>query len=259
MKMTFLFACFLTPFLVSGCAKSNNASLLWDDIGDSARRAALAPETWGPAGAAALVAAGGWDDKIQASASKHRWLMSGDTSPEELSNDLKEAVTPIYLLSMVLATPPAAENADALEWKAENVALLAVNREGSDSLANLLKKKSGRDRPDGEPDDAMPSKHVMYTSVHTSFARRNLDYVDMDPNWRTAAKTGLYLLDGMEALSRVEADKHYPADVLMGMAVGNFLANFSFNLLLEEKNEQAVKLAIVPEGRGWKLELDRVW
>ena len=89
--------------------------------------------------------------------------------------------------------------------------------------------------------------------------RRNLDYVDMDPNWRTAAKTGLYLLDGMEALSRVEADKHYPADVLMGMAVGNFLANFSFNLLLEEKNEQAVKLAIVPEGRGWKLELDRVW
>lgn len=84
--------------------------------------------------------------------------------------------------------------------------------------------------------------------------RRNLDYIDMDPTLRDAAKVGLHALDGLTGLARIEADQHYPTDVLAGIALGNFVSNFAFNLLLEPGATPRYSLAVLPEQGGYTVQ-----
>ena len=43
---------------------------------------------------------------------------------------------------------------------------------------------------------------------------------------KTAAHIGLFTVEAGTAWGRVEADRHYPSDVLVGMAIGHFIAEF---------------------------------
>ena len=76
----------------------------------------------------------------------------------------------------------------------------------------------------------------------------------MNPTLRDAAKIGLHALDGLTGLARVEADQHYPTDVLAGIALGNFVSSFAFNLLLERDEPPAYQLSMVPALDGYALQ-----
>ena len=248
----------LTVLTLSGCATAPLSTLSWDKTADAAKRAAMAPETWGPLAGAAVIAAADRDHAWQDSLHKHQPIFGSNA--EDASNNLKSASTALYAVTTVFAQPAESSTQEALEWKALNVATYAVSREVTDGIVNTTKEWSGRDTPNGQQDDAFPSSHAAITTLQTGMARRNLDYINMNDNWRVAAKAGLYTIDGLEALSRVEADKHYPTDVLVGMALGNFISNFAFNLLLDRPSPLGVgNLALIPTGDGALLQYTAAW
>lgn len=216
----------------------------WDHVSDATVRAARDPGTWAPLAAAAIVSAGDWDHQWQRSAGKHQTFFGGDA--EDMSNTLVSVSTGLYALSALAAAPKGDTFNESLGWKATNVGVMLANKELVDVVAGEWKEASGRDRPDGISDDSFPSKHNATVAVQTTFTRRNLDYIDIDPTLRTFAKIGLYGIDGLTGIARMEADKHYPTDVLVGMALGNFLANLSYNLFLEKPAAQTYSVAFVP-------------
>lgn len=251
MQHTFLAAVTLAATVsLIGCAGAPQMS--WSRVGDSAQRAAVSADVWGPVAGAAVIAAGGWDHSWQKSASNHDWFFGGDAN--QAADRMLNLATGLSVVTALVAAPKEASSEETWSWRGRNLALLAADRYAVTGFVEEAKEWSGRERPDGIPDDSFPSKHTAVTAVHTSFTRRNLDYIDMDPTLRYTAKAGLYTLDGLTALSRVEGDKHYPTDVLVGMAVGNFFANFTYNLFLDGPESDRYHVSVIPEmGGGMSL------
>ena len=52
-----------------------------------------------------------------------------------------------------------------------------------------------------------------------------------------AARVGLYGLAGTTAWARIEAEKHFPSDVLAGAALGNFFARFFYGAFVGFSSE----------------------
>lgn len=233
-------------------APAGDGLLSWAHWADSAGRAARDSGTWMPLAGAVAIAAGGWDHAWQRSLGKHQYLFGNDG--EDASNQLLQASTVLYATSVVFAAPDDQAFTDALDWKAANIATFVASKTSVDELTGQLKEVSGRERPDGVKDDAMPSRHSATSAAETAMTRRNLDYIDMNPTLRDAAKIGLHTLDGLTGLARMEADQHYPTDVLAGIALGNFVSNFAFNLLLEPDEPHAYQLSMVPAFDGYALQ-----
>ncbi|WP_439861255.1 phosphatase PAP2 family protein [Pseudomonas sp. MBLB4136] len=223
----------------------------WEHLGAAAAGAAREPGSWGPLAAAVVIAAGGWDRQWQHSAAKHQYLFGEDA--EERSNDLMAASSLLYGVSALLAKPADVGAAQVWEWRASNLAVMLADKALVDGLVGEWKSASGRDRPDGIADDAFPSRHSATVATQTSLTRRNLEHIDLDPDLRQLASLGLYGVDGLTALARIEADKHYPTDTLVGMALGSFLANFSYRLLLESPPSQDLSFALQPSAAGLAL------
>lgn len=223
----------------------------WERLSDASVRAAREPSTWAPLAAATVIAGGHWDKQWQRSAGKHQYVFGQDA--EDMSNSLLGASTLLYGVSMLMAAPPDQDLGEALEWKASNVGVLLADKALVDGIVGEWKTRSGRDRPDGVADDSFPSKHSATTATQTTLTRRNLDYIDMNPGMRQLAKVGLYGIDGLTGIARIEADKHYPTDILVGMALGNFLANFSYNLFLEQPAPESYSFSLLPTQEGLTL------
>ncbi|MDF3937145.1 phosphatase PAP2 family protein [Pseudomonas citronellolis] len=244
-------ATLLSSAFFAGCAGAPQMS--WSRVGDSAQRAVVDPGTWAPVAGAAVIAAGNWDHKWQKSAANHEWFFGGDAN--QAADRMLNISTAVSVATALVASPKGLDNEETWSWRGRNLALLTVDRYAVTGLVEEWKEISGRDRPDGIPDDSFPSKHTAVTATHNQFTRRNLDYIDMDPTLRFTAKAGLYTVDGLTALSRVEGSKHYPTDTLVGMAVGNFVANFTYNLFLEGSPESAYTFGVMPEDGGMSLRV----
>jgi len=83
-------------------------------------------------------------------------------------------------------------------------------------------------------------------------ARQNLQYMDL-PVW--ARRTGEWGLHGVAvgtALARVEAGKHYLSDVLVGYALGNFVASFMQEAFFHGADSVG-QVSFVPVERGGAL------
>jgi len=228
------------------------ADLSWAGLGQAASRAAQEPSTWIPLATAGVVAAGGWDKPWQRSLGKHQYVFG--QAAEDRSNQLVGLSTLLYAGTTLIASPQTESGFDTWQWRASNVAVMLTDKTLVDELVGEWKLRAGRDRPDGVADDSFPSKHNATAASQTTLTRRNLDYLELDDSWRQAATWGLYGLDGLTGLARMEANKHYPSDVLVGMALGNFLANFSFNLFLERPQDGAYSLSLSPSHEGAELQ-----
>jgi membrane-associated phospholipid phosphatase len=55
---------------------------------------------------------------------------------------------------------------------------------------------------------------------------RNLRSIEMSPTLRTTFEIGAGAITAGTAWARVEAGRHYPSDVLLGIALGNFMGAF---------------------------------
>ena len=118
-----------------------------------------------------------------------------------------------------------------------------------------LKAAVGRERPIGRANDSFPSNHASMTAVSARLAHETLNYYDLPPAARVGSDVGLAGLVLAAGWARVEAGRHHPADVLAGMALGNFLAVFASEAFLAPATEERLQLGLRPHGDGMLLQL----
>ncbi|MDH3640592.1 MAG: phosphatase PAP2 family protein [Gammaproteobacteria bacterium] len=223
----------LVASLAAGCTTTTErghwgAGAHWPtaaNLKSAAVRAAKDPMTWAPLAGAALLAIGDADEEISEWAADKTPLFGDDAA--NASDTLLDITTYGYVATALLA--PDRSAADKLKGLTVGAATMAIN----DSITQGLKSIAGRERPNGQDHKSFPSGHASNSATRATLAARNAAHLPL-PDWARASLTvGLYSVAGATAWARVEAEKHHVTDVLVGNALGHFLATFMQEAFLE--------------------------
>ncbi|NNF52582.1 MAG: phosphatase PAP2 family protein [Gammaproteobacteria bacterium] len=241
--------CAMSVLMASGCAsapddRSWGGNAHWPG-GGSFRQALVTaakdPQTWVPlAGALALQI----DD---ADENASRWLANEQPlfgrNAADTSDTLSNLTTAMYFATALAA--PSAGLRDKGRGLAVGLGAIALNK----AVTEGLKSAAGRERPNRQDNRSMPSGHASNASVSSAMAISNADYLPA-PDWfRHGLTAGLYAMAGGASLARVEAGEHYLSDVLVGYALGHFIAAFMQQAFIQAESP-AVSVSFVPVTRG---------
>jgi membrane-associated phospholipid phosphatase len=216
-------------------------------LGASALAAARNPHTWVPLAGAAVIGIAGWDDDISDWAVEKTPLFGNDAA--DVSDTLRTFNTGAWLATAILAP------SNSLESRAKGLlvdgAALTIERYSVVGLKSL----TDRERPNGSSNKSMPSGHTSRASAGAALAATNLDYIAM-PAWaRTTMQIGLYGTAAATGWARVEAEKHYPTDVLVGYAIGQFIARFMHEAFFNDQPAEASGVRFEPLPGGGAVTL----
>ncbi len=225
----------------------------WERLGQAAVRAALDPGTWVPAAGALAFQIDSWDRNLAHWAANQQPLYGSRQCADDATDALVGALLGAYVITG-LATPSGEEPAQWVWAKLKGFTVGA----GAVGLTLLstdgLKRATGRPRPDGSSNRSFPSSSTSLAGVYRSLASRNLDCLPL-PGWgRLSLKTGMTTLMAATAWARLEGKFHYPSDVLVGMALGNFIGAF-LNDAFIGPNDPNLWVTIQPTGKDLVLSL----
>ena len=238
--------------LLAGCAgivQQGSRGGHWPDARElrtAAGEAAKNPRTWAPLAGAALLSVTGLDKEVSDWIADQAPLFGSGAG--KASDTLRDAAVAGYLLSALAA--PSGTAAEKLSGI--GVGIVALYAQGA--VVEGLKEVTGRRRPDRSDRLGFPSGHTATASAATTLALHNLACIDMPPSARTAFAFGLEGLAIGTGWARVEARKHYAADVLAGYAVGHFMAAFAQGAFIE-KALPGAQIAFHPIAGGGALRL----
>ena len=177
----------------------------------------------------------GVDETVSDWAADRRPLFGSTDRAADVSDVLRDSLrTGMFVSSIAVPMPPANDrgNARGLRHMANNLAY-QTNRLGTDEL----KVAFGRERPNEENNLSLPSGHTSTSFTAAASIEQNFAMADLAANESMALKLGLYGLAGTTAWARLEARKHFPSDVFVGAALGNFLSRFVLGAVLAVSGE----------------------
>jgi hypothetical protein len=124
--------------------------------------------------------------------------------------------------------------------RAAGLALGAAAVAITESTTNGLKDVTERQRPDRDKRDSFPSLHASRSAVTAPLAARNLEHYDL-VDWQRRTLQGVsYGVAGLTGWARVEGQRHYPSDVLVGYALGHFIGAFINDAFIAPEQQQTL-------------------
>ena len=197
----------------------------WNRVRDAAVGAVKAPEVWIPTAAALVLQFNDWDEQVSDWAVKSTPLFGSQEDADDASTYLRTA-SQIAYVATALVTPSGEDDDEWSENKAKGLAVGLAAIGATYGVTEASKSIVDRTRPDGSDDRSFFSGHASNSAVCSTLASRNVEFISA-PGWgKTAVKAGLTALPFFTGWARVEAGKHYPSDMLIGAAVGNFFGAF---------------------------------
>jgi hypothetical protein len=226
----------------------------WKRIPIAAKNAALDPVTFVPLIGAGIIAIGDYDHKISDWAVEHTPLFGSTDSAKDYS-DIGRTILVAEGFGTGLLTPSGEEPKQWLWSKAKGLAVEGAAYGLMGLATDGLKSAVGRERPDESSNSSMPSGHSSSSFSGAALANRNLDYIDMNCYARTGLKVANVALATSVAWARVEGERHFPTDVLVGAALGNFTTRFIYDAFIGVDPEDSFSFYIEPNPSGAKVFL----
>ena len=226
----------------------------WQRLGHAALEAALAPGTWVPAAGALVFQVGDSDSKLADWAADRTPLFGSQKGAARASDALQDTARFAYGLT-VLATPSGKQFEEWAKAKGAGLAVGAAALGLTAGVTEALKAGTHRTRPDASDSLSFPSSHASHTAVLEMLTARNLASLSLPTGGHIALRIGLTTLTAGTAWARVEAHKHFPSDVLAGVALGHFLGAFINDAFLGLKRTRAGGFTIQPSREGVMLGL----
>jgi membrane-associated phospholipid phosphatase len=220
--------------ILSGCGTlpdgqrwGQNATLTpgWDRIQHAAWNSVSSPNVWAPVGTALLLQIDNADQSISDWAYEDTPVFGSNQKATDASNGL-DAFSFIMFGVTALATPSGSDSKEWASAKLKGTGIQLTAPLFALGTTELLKSASHRTRPNGTDDESFPSGHTSTAAADSMLAIKNTDDL-LIPDWsKTTLKTGLYILPYATGWARIEGGHHYPSDVLIGVALGNFFGAF---------------------------------
>ncbi len=211
-----------------------------------------------PAAGAAVFCINDFDKKASKWASTHNPIFGSKDSAKKASDYL---LIPLYAETLVTAlfTPSGEDSKNWAYWKTKGIGVEAVALATTYGVATLLKEGTNRERPDGSNDKSFPSSHSSNAFANATLSNRNLNAISLPKEVRLPLQVGNILLATSVAWARVEAQKHYPSDVLAGAALGHFLTAFIHDAFLGLPEDMRFGIVVIPLKKGGKVEVNFVF
>jgi membrane-associated phospholipid phosphatase len=251
------------PLPFAGCGTLNNGRRWGQDaifpvdlnkIPRAALNALVDPQTFVPAAGALVFGLSKWDKKVSHWATGHTPIFGSTTNAQD---DRIYLEIPLYTEAFItaLATP---SGDDAKEWVYSKLKGIAV--EGAAELVtagatSLLKDTTGRTRPNGSSNKSFPSGEASAAFSSVALSNRNLDSIELPQEVKIPLKVVNILLGTSIAWARVEAQAHFPSDVLAGAALGNFLSATVHDSFLNLPKDKTYGFGIFPAKGGVMAQL----
>lgn len=231
--------------MVSGCTTSDPAESSARRVVMAAIQAAKHPATWGPFSAGVAIGITPLDEDLSNWAADSQPLFGNTEAAADASDSLRASLLLGMATSNILAPLQAEEDMNlALSRRlSANGAAHFANRQATDKLKATI----GRERPNQDDDRSLPSGHSSSAFSAATMIDLNLSDAKLHPNRRLAARAGLYGVAGMTAWARLEAQKHYPSDVLIGAALGNFMVRFLYATITDPSIDLPTMVEISPD------------
>jgi hypothetical protein len=226
----------------------------WDRIGTAAKNAALAPETWAPAAGALAFQIGHADKNLQEWAHKQTPVFGSERNAEQMSDNLMHASAALWVMSG-LATPGGDEAGEWLLNKASGLGIQTGAGILLRSTVGVIKSTTDRTRPNGKDTASFPSAHASNTSLYSTMAAKNAENMGWSDTALTITRYGLGTLTAATAWARLEANQHYPSDVLAGIALGHFFGAFFTDAFLGIDNPNKVLVLFEPSRDGYIMKV----
>ncbi len=220
----------------------------WEAVRKSAVRAAKSPYTWAPLAGALLLQIDDWDENISTWATDKTPVFGSRKSAQDAS-DVFRGLAIAAWVSTALATPGGDSSNDWLAAKGKGFAVVAAANLLNGGITTVLKNWSDRTRPDGSDRKSFPSGHSSFATLSATLAARNLQSIEMGAHYRRAMRIGFGVFAWGTAWARVEANVHYPSDVLVGAALGHFIAAFINDAFmgLDDADTRVFDLSLAPK------------
>lgn len=243
-----IFLLMIVPFMVGGCGTMSNgrgwgedATLFpgWDRVGKAARNALVSPFTWGPAAGAAILQIGDWDRNLSRWASDKTPIYGSQGSASNWSYYLLYTSGALYGASALLT--PSGDRPG--EWAANKVKGVIVGGAAfglSEAGGGLTQAVISRERPDAGGDNSFPSGHATAAASFATLAAKNVETMRLPRGAEVGADIGLVAIAAGASWARVEARRHYPSDVLAGIALGHLLSAFVNDAFLGTESKSGV-------------------
>jgi len=197
----------------------------WERVRNAAVDAVKAPGVWAPTAAALVLQINDWDEEVSEWAVKSTPVFGDRDDADDASSYLRTASQVAYVATAFL-TPSGDDQKEWMENKAKGLSVGLAAIGATYGVTEASKGIVDRTRPDGSDDRSFFSGHASNAAVCSKLAFRNTDSLSV-PDWgKTALKVGFTALPLFTGWARVEAAKHYPSDMLIGIAVGNFFGAF---------------------------------
>jgi membrane-associated phospholipid phosphatase len=113
-----------------------------------------------------------------------------------------------------------------------------------------LKSATDRTRSNGSDRESFPSGHSSGAALFTTLTSKNLEAYGWSDSALIASRLGLGTLTAATAWARVEANQHYPSDVLAGIAIGHFFGAFFTDAFLGMDNPRNTLVLFEPSRKG---------
>lgn len=253
-----LLSCSLTGCgtLPNGRTWGQDATLTpgWDHLTKSAHHAFLAPDVIVPAIAAGLLQIDHVDARISDWAVEHTPLF-GSSHNARVASDYGYILAETAYGVSVIATPGGPDRGEWVWSKCKGAAVGLIAHQISHDMTGFLKDHTQRRRPNQTARSSFPSGHVSGVAVNSRMAMKNLDLIPLSTSSRVVMKTGLYALTLATAWARVEGHRHYPADGLAGMALGNMMGIFFTETFLGLERQPRMRVRIEPGIKAIFLQL----
>lgn len=220
-------------------------SLGWGRVGQAAWSAARAPETWVPVAGALVLQIGDSDKRLQTWAAQQTPVFGSQHNANQISDDLKLTSGTLWVAS---ALAPASVD-DEGGWIVNKASILGVQAGAGIALSSAigyLKVETNRMRPNEQGATSFPSDHASRSGLYTTMTLSNVRRLGWSDGAVSNAQLGLYSLTAATAWARVEANQHYPSDVLCGIALGHFFGAFFTDAFLGSNNPDRVQVLFEP-------------
>lgn len=191
---------------------------------------------------------GDYDEKITAWAASEKGLFVNQENANSTSSNLIRYLR-YEMYGSILFTP--SMNQDGNFWdylfsKTKGTVVVYTGEQIPVLIRNEMALSVGRLRPNEASNTSFPSGHATDAGTRNIITGKNLDAIEMDPDLRTGIKTINTTMAAVTMWSRLEANKHYPSDVLAGYALAAFFGGFIYDSLMNyDPNES---FALMPLG-----------
>jgi hypothetical protein len=246
---------FLTP--ITGCGTLENGRGWGQDaiypvnskrISHSLYNACFDWGTLVPAGGAVVSSFDHFDRRASEWASGHNPIFGSQDSASRAANYLLYALEGEVFLT-ALATPSGEDPSQWVYSKAKGLSVELGAELLTAGVTDGLKTVTNRSRPNGG-DNSFPSGHSSAAFSSATLANRNLHSIPMSENLRFALYAGNWLLATATAWARVEANAHFPTDVLAGAALGDFFGASIYDGFMGVSELKPYQINVFPEYGG---------